>query len=140
MEYKEENIEQVNQDENVNVITNQSIKQESKEANPLDFFLTLNRQRQLTFVQVFDQQLCSILVHYLSAQDIFLVLGCLSKEYNLIVNKFKSYKHLWYSHFIAEFESNQGTKMMKKECSDMQVNPSYQDAECARIVATKTFQ
>lgn len=77
--------------------------------------LTFNTTFDLSFDNIFDSHLSSILVQYLSVEEIFCKLGMLSKNLNAIVNQLKSYKQLWVNKFIMEFTSNEGMKQLKSD-------------------------
>jgi hypothetical protein len=59
------------------------------------FLLTFRTSFDLNLESVFDPQLSSILVQYLTVEEIFLKLGMLNKNFNTIVNQLKQYKNLW---------------------------------------------
>ena len=67
------------------------------------------------FETVFDTQLCSLLVQYLSVEDIFLNLAVLNRDYRDTVAKLKEYKLLWVSKFVNEFTSEEGLRTLSND-------------------------
>lgn len=93
-------------------------QQEGETANTADLellLLTFNTQFDYSLEGVFDTQLSSVLVMFLTTEEIFLKLALLNKSFYQIANQMKNYKHIWVHKFVHEFTSNDGLKQLHSD-------------------------